>query len=278
MSTDNGIQIALSPIQLAAILTNASVSEGEIMTNRLWGGVSLLGGVLELFGAGVLCLTPEPTALSKVGCVVMGVHGLDTISAGTRQIISSQQTNTSTYQLAQSIAQQAGAHQKTAQNIALSIDLAVPIAFSALYGASRISAIRSGRIKLIEHEAIAGSKAGGHTLAIHVGKTEQELLQRLASTQKQAKYRPSAASSFHNLDIAEKAITEVIRANQPQIQAWLKSMPTLRLTLERSMNAPVGILIKRGSTTAVSSNRVRVVLKGEVYNGKPYFILTAFPI
>ena len=114
--------------------------------------------------------------------------------------------------------------------------------------------------------------------AIHVGKTEQELLQRLASTQKQVKYRPSAASSFHNLDIAEKAITEVIRANQPQIQAWLKSMPTLRLTLERSMNAPVGIVIKRGSTTAVSSNRVRVVLKGEVYNGKPYFILTAFPI
>ena len=68
---EEGLSIALSPVQLAAILTNSSISEGETFSNRLWGGVGVVGGLLEMGLAGGMCLLPEPTTLSKVGCVVV---------------------------------------------------------------------------------------------------------------------------------------------------------------------------------------------------------------
>ncbi len=40
MKDNNGVRIVLSPVQLAAILSDKCVSEGETMSNRLWGGVS----------------------------------------------------------------------------------------------------------------------------------------------------------------------------------------------------------------------------------------------
>jgi len=33
------------------------------------GSLRLMGGIIELGGAGVLCTIPEPTMISKVGCV-----------------------------------------------------------------------------------------------------------------------------------------------------------------------------------------------------------------
>lgn len=66
MNDDDGLTLAISPVQLAAILRRGTVSEGETLSNRLWGGVGVLGGVAEIFGAGVLCVVPEPTML-KIG-------------------------------------------------------------------------------------------------------------------------------------------------------------------------------------------------------------------
>lgn len=37
MEDSHGIRIALSPVQLAAVLSDKSVSEGETLSNRLWG-------------------------------------------------------------------------------------------------------------------------------------------------------------------------------------------------------------------------------------------------
>src|SRR5215204_1525673 len=83
-----GVRVVLSPVQLAAVLADESISEDATWTNRLWGGLRLVGGVAELAGGGVLCLAPEPTMASKVGCVVFGVHGADTTAAGARQVLT----------------------------------------------------------------------------------------------------------------------------------------------------------------------------------------------
>ncbi len=64
---EDGLTIALSPVQMAAILTSGTITTQATLTNRLWGGAKVLGGVLELLGAGVLCLTPEPTMATKAG-------------------------------------------------------------------------------------------------------------------------------------------------------------------------------------------------------------------
>jgi len=49
---EDGLTIALSPVQMAAILTNGNISSQATISNRLWGGAKVLGGVLELLGAG----------------------------------------------------------------------------------------------------------------------------------------------------------------------------------------------------------------------------------
>jgi hypothetical protein len=50
--------------------------------------------LLEMVGAAALCVLPEPTMASKAGCVVFGVHGSDTASAGLRQIWTGRDTAT----------------------------------------------------------------------------------------------------------------------------------------------------------------------------------------
>jgi len=41
---EQGLRIALSPVQLAAVLSDRSVSEGESASNRISGGLGLAGG------------------------------------------------------------------------------------------------------------------------------------------------------------------------------------------------------------------------------------------
>ncbi|SQK72929.1 hypothetical protein [Tatumella ptyseos] len=71
MNKDEGLSFVLSPVQLAAIVRYETVSEGEVLSNRLWGGLSVVGSVAEIFGAGILCIVPEPTMITKTGCIVV---------------------------------------------------------------------------------------------------------------------------------------------------------------------------------------------------------------
>lgn len=41
MKDDNGLKIALSPVQMTAVLSDKSISEGETLSNRLFGGLGL---------------------------------------------------------------------------------------------------------------------------------------------------------------------------------------------------------------------------------------------
>lgn len=83
-----GLEIVLSPLQLAAILENDSIDQGSCLSNRFWGAASVVGGAIELVGAAGLLLAPEPTTLTKISGGVLGAHGLDTVSAGVMQVVS----------------------------------------------------------------------------------------------------------------------------------------------------------------------------------------------
>ena len=61
---DDGVRVVLSAPQLAAILARESISHTEMLSNRLWGGLQVVGGVLEMVGASALCVMPEPTMAS----------------------------------------------------------------------------------------------------------------------------------------------------------------------------------------------------------------------
>lgn len=60
MAEENGLRVVLSPVQLAAAMSDKSVTEGETLSNRLLGGLGLAGGVIELIGAGAMCTPPIP--------------------------------------------------------------------------------------------------------------------------------------------------------------------------------------------------------------------------
>jgi len=168
---DDGLKIVLSPVQLAAALSDKSVTESEKMSNRLMGGLGLVMGTLELAGATALCMAPEPTGLTKAACIIVGAHSMDSINTAANQVLSGKNVRSATYRAAIEMAKKFGADEDTAWKIGLTVDVGVPITFSLGLGAARIAAVRVGRIKLIEHESVSGLKPGGHTLLKHIGKS-----------------------------------------------------------------------------------------------------------
>jgi len=274
-----GMTIALTPVQMAAVLGNEEVPESASLSNRIWGTVGLVGGVVELLGAGVLCVAPEPTMVTKAGCVVLGVHGFDTLATSGRQVWTGVPQRTATAVTTTSAAEALGASRETAEGIGLAVDIAVPLTVAAGLGAARVIAVRASRFRLdpvdlLRHEGPAGTKIGGHAIREHVGKTEVELFQRLAN-------KPSLpkVSSFHNLDVAERAISATVRANARAIKAWSRSaaVGSKPMAFEHNFGSVVGIGVQRGSTTVSQLSNVRVILNMKSYNGMPYYILTAHP-
>ncbi|HDR7636591.1 TPA: WXG100 family type VII secretion target [Bacillus mycoides] len=120
---------------------------------------------------------------------------------------------------------------------------------------------------LATHEA-----RGGHLLERHVGKTDEELLQRLESDT-----RITGASTFTDRATAENIANNVLNnpRNQELIQNWLNNSRNNRpLALPYSGNEIIGRGIQRGSTTIEEMTNAKIILKKDA-NGK--FILTGYP-
>jgi hypothetical protein len=119
---------------------------------------------------------------------------------------------------------------------------------------------------LAAHEA-----AGGHLIAKHVGKSEAELLQRLA-----AEPKITGSSSFFDRASAEKAVSQTLSSRNADIQAWL-SGEGKKLQLDHRLLTPVGITVSKGANSAVQTNNLRVVLVRDAKMPTGYKILTGFP-
>ena len=271
---DDGFTLVLTPAQLAAVISGGSLGGAPSNWTRLGGAVKLLFGGLEELGAGALLLAPEPTMVTKVGGAALGLHGADTIQSGGRQVWTGQETRTLTSEGSAALAAALGVDEATAQKIGDGIDIAVPIALTLGVGAMRVAAIRGGRIVLAEHEAATLRGVGGHTIARHVAKTDAELAARLA-----AQRGIPAASTFVSVAEAETAVSTVLRSQRAAVAAWARTAaPGARQAF--TMAAPgrgVGRVLARGAASPTIGATIRVVLKKEVFNGKLYYILTAFP-
>ncbi|MQX37319.1 RNase A-like domain-containing protein [Roseospira navarrensis] len=275
--TEDGLTIAVSAIQLAAILDGQTVDAGTSLSNRLMGGLRMLGCALEGAAAIGLSIAPEPTLSTKVLAGVLGAAAADQCQTGVRQIWTGRDIRSLTDQGAARAAELLGASQGTARNIGLAAEILVPLGPALIAGAVRVGAVRAGRISLARHEARDGIIGGGHTIARHVGLTEQQLRQRLAAT---ASYRrpPSRVSTFSTLEIAEDAISRGLRANKPQIQEWSRrARPGDQAKFLFDVRNKVGYGINRDGGEVLEMTKIRIVLKKEEYNGMQHFILTSFP-
>ncbi len=149
----DGVRVVMSPAQLAAVVSGKSISRTETLTNRLWGGLQIVGGVLEMAGASVLCVMPEPTMLSKAGCIVFGVHGSDTAATGIRQVWTGRDTTTLVQQGTTKLAETLKAPPEMANHIGLSVDIGVSFGVAGMVKAVRVASVTMGRIELMKHEA-----------------------------------------------------------------------------------------------------------------------------
>jgi hypothetical protein len=262
--------VVLSVPQLAAVSARGSISQTEMLTNRLWGGLQVVGGVLEMAGAAALCVLPEPTMASKAGCIVFGVHGSDTAAAGLRQVWTARDTATLTQRGTVKLAETMKASPDMANSIGLSLDMIVPFGFAGSIRAARVARVTMGRINLKMHEGKAGSRLGGHTILKHVGRTEAQLRQRLIDEP-----RRRMVSTFYDLNAAEWAISETIRKNAPMISAWTKA-PIRDLDMTTDVGKNLGFAIVRSTGKRVEVQKVIVIMRHKTYNGMPYYFVTAY--
>jgi hypothetical protein len=267
MDADDGLEVVLSPLQLAAILENDSIEESHSLTNRFWGAAEVVGGAMELIGAAALILAPEPTTVTKIAGGALAIHGSDTTSTGLVQVITGRTRTTLTSQAATAAAEALGLDPKAAQTVGMAVDIAVPLA-AGFVGAARAIAIRRGAISLASEEA-----AGGHTIAEHVGRTEEQLRARLA---RQA--RIPAASTFGSLREAERVVAEALRANKNAIEEWAKLAPAGdKKALTYAAGRVIGQGVVRSTSQMETMSKVIVVLKKVVAQNRVYFVLTSFP-
>ncbi|MFC4782857.1 RNase A-like domain-containing protein [Nocardioides sp. MAHUQ-72] len=112
--------------------------------------------------------------------------------------------------------------------------------------------------------------SGSHTIQRHVGKTDEELLQRLARDS-----RPEFASTFSSQDSAEHAISRVLELKRQAIREWLDHGGSRR-RLDATLDFVTGRSASRtGDVFEVTGLRVLLVRDASMPDG--YRILTSFP-
>ncbi|MGW0792683.1 RNase A-like domain-containing protein [Streptomyces sp. NPDC002911] len=151
---------------------------------------------------------------------------------------------------------------------------------------------------------------GGHTLEKHVGKTDEQLAQRLRDQAddnnnwpEQRKPTIGGSSSFDNMAAAQRLTEHNLRTKQPQIDAWLATNPAEGKTQAFTSPAPNGEVSGRyvskqptpvpdgsGNTIpgtgykdhglnaqAIDVKNVNTILKYDSRLDPPYIILTSMP-
>ena len=115
--------------------------------------------------------------------------------------------------------------------------------------------------------------AGGHTLRKHVGRTDDQLRERLRHER-----GISAASTWNDRDSAEIAIGSAIAQQNSKIQRWLDregGHPNLVLDYDGDSAHAFGRTLPRGSDQVEPCAHATIVLKWDGPN--TYHVLTAYP-
>jgi hypothetical protein len=113
---------------------------------------------------------------------------------------------------------------------------------------------------------------GGHTLERHVGRTDEQLRERL-----QREPNISAASSYTDRQMAERAVGTAIKNGQDKIQRWMaRGTRSPNLVIDYTEpNDALGREMYRRAMGSVPCDHSIVVLKANGDND--YYVLTSYP-
>ena len=118
---------------------------------------------------------------------------------------------------------------------------------------------------------------GGHTLARHVGRTDEELRERLARER-----GISAASTYGDRATAETVVARTLAQQSQRVATWAArrgNRPNLALNYRGARTAIIGRSLRRGQRESVPSTDAIVVLRwdGRGGAGGGFFVLTSYP-
>jgi hypothetical protein len=115
--------------------------------------------------------------------------------------------------------------------------------------------------------------AGGHTLRKHVGRTDEQLRERLRRER-----NISASSTWNDRPSAEAAVGAAIAQQSSRINRWLERQnghPNLVLDYDGDPSHPFGRSLPRGQDQVEPCAHATIVLKWDGPNA--YHVLTAYP-
>lgn len=118
-----------------------------------------------------------------------------------------------------------------------------------------------------------GGKHRGHTIARHVGKSYEQLEDRIQQDNK------GVASGFFDLESAAVAIVRTInhKPNKPRVRKWLDDQDSKRrLALRRFFDKPIGRIAYRGGDRRQGNTAVVVLTKWTSKGKQSYRLLTAY--
>jgi len=111
---------------------------------------------------------------------------------------------------------------------------------------------------------------GGHTLRKHVGRTDDQLRQRL-----QRERNISAASTWTDRASAEETVAAALRAERGKVENWQRRgerRPNLALHFDAGHQ--IGRSLVRGATEVVPCSEAVIVLRAD---GEAFYVLTTYP-
>ena len=114
---------------------------------------------------------------------------------------------------------------------------------------------------------------GGHTLRKHVGRTDNDLRQRLSDEPKIA-----AASTWTDRRTAEQAVGLALEQNRGKIEHWLARPgrhSNLVIDYDGDPSHPVGRTLQRGTAKSEPCSHAVIVLRWAGEEG--YYVLTSYP-
>jgi hypothetical protein len=112
---------------------------------------------------------------------------------------------------------------------------------------------------------------GGHTLARHVARTDDELRERLAHER-----NISAASTWTDHETAETVVAEALAAERSRVDSWMRrGYPRANLALHYNVGRVIGRSVRRGDSHTVDCTSAVIVLRAD--GPESFYVLTTYP-
>jgi hypothetical protein len=150
----------------------------------------------------------------------------------------------------------------------------VPVARNLAANHSATTATRSeSRRAGARRDLSQDESAGGHTLRKHVGRSDDQLRERLRRER-----NISAASTWTDRETAEQVIGIALAENHEKIDRWLQRTeghPNLVIDYAGDPAHPIGRSVRRDADQPEPCAHATIVLKWTGRND--YYVLTAYP-